>query len=152
MLSLLVLFSSIVIIGVISQSMPGFLMFPFLPSLCRHSFTFLEWLPKSFQSKLAKESNVLSISCTSYVEMLDKNQVRNFSNIPSTQLCLVFNSTLFLSLSQFLLLPQLPTKNTAHFKGVKSDPTKLISLLLPRFSLNPWYNSVHLWLVSFLLL
>lgn len=37
-----------------------------------------EWFPKSFQSKLAKEANVLSVTCTSFVEMLEKNQLAPF--------------------------------------------------------------------------
>jgi hypothetical protein len=37
-----------------------------------------EWEPKTFQSHLAKEKHILKISCTSYVEMLENNQVKYF--------------------------------------------------------------------------
>ena len=34
----------------------------------------LEWLPKSFQSRLAKESHVVSVTCKSKIEMLGDNK------------------------------------------------------------------------------
>ena len=37
-----------------------------------------EWLPKSFQSRLAKESHVISVTCKSRVEMLEDNKVAPF--------------------------------------------------------------------------
>ena len=33
----------------------------------------LEWLPKSFRSPNAKETNVVSVTCNGRVEMLEKN-------------------------------------------------------------------------------
>ena len=37
-------------------------------------FYCIEWLPKSFQSRLAKESHVVSVTCKSRVEMLEDNK------------------------------------------------------------------------------
>lgn len=37
-----------------------------------------EWFPKSFQSKLAKERNLVGIRCSSSVEMMARNQIAPF--------------------------------------------------------------------------
>ena len=39
---------------------------------------FSEWFPKSFQSKLAKERNLVGIRCSSSVEMMARNQIAPF--------------------------------------------------------------------------
>ena len=37
-----------------------------------------EWFPKSFQSKLAKERNLVGLRCSSSVEMMARNQIAPF--------------------------------------------------------------------------
>ena len=44
-------------------------------------FLITEWLPKSFQSRLAKESHVVSVTCKSRVEMLEDNKGMILSKI-----------------------------------------------------------------------
>lgn len=46
--------------------------------LTRFFFLISEWLPKSFRSPLASQSNVIALTCDGRVEMLDKNTLAPF--------------------------------------------------------------------------
>ena len=49
--------------------------------LTRFFFLISEWLPKSFRSPLASQSNVIALTCDGRVEMLDKNTLAPFKFI-----------------------------------------------------------------------
>ena len=54
------------------------LEFVLILSTWRDFFTISEWLPKSFRSPLASQSNVIALTCDGRVEMLDKNTLAPF--------------------------------------------------------------------------
>ena len=59
----------------------------FMSKICFDSFDLTrfffisEWLPKSFRSPLASQSNVIALTCDGRVEMLDKNTLAPFKFI-----------------------------------------------------------------------
>ena len=52
--------------------------FVLILSTWRDFFPISEWLPKSFRSPLASQSNVIALTCDGRVEMLDKNTLAPF--------------------------------------------------------------------------